>query len=43
MRMRLLVPLFLRTVQYEKLDWLTDLIVWLGGKDNYDTFYQLPR
>jgi|LSQX01.1.fsa_nt_gb hypothetical protein len=43
MRMKLLLPLFDWTIEHEKLDWLTNIIVWLGGKKNYDTFYQLPR
>lgn len=41
--MKLLLPLFLLTIRYEKLDWLTDIIVKLGGKKNYDKFYRLPR
>lgn len=43
MRMRLLLPLFRWLVQYEKLDWLTNSVVWLGGKKNYDRFYELPH
>ncbi len=40
--MKLLLFLFRRTVRYEKLDWLSNFIVKLGGKKNYDNFYQLP-
>lgn len=39
--MRLLLPLFRITVQYEKLDWLTNIVVKLGGKKNYNKFYDL--
>lgn len=41
-RFRLLFPLFRVTVQHERVDWLTDLIVKLGGKKNYNKFYDLP-
>lgn len=40
--MRILLPLFRKTVRWEKLDWLTNIIVKLGGKKNYDRFYTLP-
>lgn len=40
--MKLLLPLFRLTIMHEKLDWLTNVIVWLGGKKNYDRFYRLP-
>lgn len=43
MRMRLLLLLFDRTIEHEKLDWLTNIVVWLGGKKNYDAFYRLPH
>ncbi len=40
--MTILLPLFRLTVQYEKLDWLSNFIVKLGGKKNYNKFYELP-
>lgn len=39
--MKILLPLFKFTVMYEGLDWLTNFIVKLGGKNNYDKFYDL--
>ncbi|MFA5448888.1 MAG: hypothetical protein WC292_00380 [Clostridia bacterium] len=41
-RFRLLFPLFRVTVQHENLDFLTNLIVKLGGKKNHANFYDLP-
>ena len=41
MRMSILLPLFKLTVQYERLDKLTNLIVRLGGAENRDRFYDV--